>query len=89
MLNVWVDLRSDAECWTYRFGTPRRIDITVIYGHLAYPKQWVMTCHRLGLETVVLDATSAALAKEAALAAVKDFLKTTLADLTRKPNSNE
>jgi len=85
-LNVWIEHKDSCVSWTYLFGAERRFEIVVVYGHLNFPKQWVMHCYRLGIDTFPLfDATSADLAKEYAMSAVKSILTTALADLTKKP----
>lgn len=60
-LNEWVDTttysRNQSErkpsCWTYDTGKMR---ITVLTGHRYHPDRWVMHCHELNMDTVVLKA---------------------------------
>lgn len=75
-LNQWYDSttysRNNTErkpsCWTLYTGMLR---ISVLSGHLYNPGKWVMHCHHLGMEAVVLTAPIETPVEEVQAAAIR------------------
>jgi len=62
------DYDSDPTTWTTEIGDLR---ITVTSGHIHYPGQWIMHCHRIGMDTVPIPGKNAEDAQRAALERVR------------------
>lgn len=73
---IWKDSTSyrqgsDVQKPTVWSADVSDLRITVVFGHLYYPNQWVMHCHKLGLDTLPVKAESAEEAQRIALELVR------------------
>ena len=46
--------------------------ITVVYGHIYYPDEWIMSCRELDMKRRILKATTAEQAKKEAIKMISD-----------------
>lgn len=76
-------------CWDYK---TEKLRITVLNDHRDFPDRWVMHCHQLGMNTVLLKAqieTPVAEVQATAIRIVKRRLSEMLASLVAPENTPE
>lgn len=74
------DTKREPRVWSIRSG---HIQLSIVFGHIYYPEQWVVHCAALGIDTYPLKATKKEPAQSAAIEYAKEKMEILNADFQR------